>query len=102
MTSFGVGPFQVEPYEPIEQAINIGIAAVSLILLALSLSAYRKTGMRRILYAAAAFGLFAVQRTFEFLEEPLGGVDAPYNDVIVAGITLAILGLFFMAIVTKK
>jgi len=51
----------VEPYEPITQAIKTAIAAFSLLLLALSISAYRKTAFKKILYAAVAFGLFAIQ-----------------------------------------
>jgi len=58
-------------YEGVEQAIKISIAALSLLLLALSLSAYRRTHLRRLLYAAAAFGLFAVQMVVETLEDAL-------------------------------
>jgi hypothetical protein len=91
-----------EPYEPITQAIKIAIAAFSLLLLGLSISAYRKTGLRRLVYAAVAFGLFALQMFFDYLEDAVPGFDTPYADVIFYGITLAILVLFFMAIVRKK
>src|ERR671911_345419 len=80
--AIGIEEAEFEPYEPITQAIQIAIAAFSVLLLALSISAYKKTALRRILYAAVAFGLFAIQMFF--------------------GITLAILVLFFMAIVRKK
>lgn len=93
---------EAEPYEPIEQIIKIGIAAFSLLLLGLSISAYRKTALKGIVYAAVAFGLFAVQLFFEYLEDAVEGFDAPYNDVIFLGMTLAILVLFFMAIVRRK
>jgi ABC-type phosphate transport system permease subunit len=52
------------------------------------------------LYAAAAFGLFAVQTLVEFLEDLLG-VGTSYAPVVTASITLAILVLFFLAIVSK-
>jgi hypothetical protein len=91
-----------EPYEPVAQAIKIAIAAFSLLLLGLSISAYRKTGLRRLVYAAVAFGLFALQMFFDYLEDAVQGFDTPYADVIFFGITLAILVLFFMAIVRKK
>jgi hypothetical protein len=97
-----LGAWQVEPYEPVEQAINIAIAGFALLLLALSLSAYRRTRVRRTLYAAVAFGLFAVQRLFEFLEETVPDLDTPLGDLVVSGMTLAVLVLFFLAIVTKE
>lgn len=93
---------EVEPYEPITQAIQIAIAAFSLLLLGLSISAYKKTALKRILYAAVAFGLFAIQMFFDYLEDAFEAFDTPYTDVIFFGITLAILVLFFMAIVRKK
>ncbi len=93
---------EAEPYQPIEQIIKIGIAAFSILLLGLSISAYRKTALKGIVYAAVAFGLFAVQLFFEYLEDAVEGFDAPYNDVIFLGMTLAILVLFFTAIVRRK
>ena len=93
---------EYEPYKPIEQMIKIGITAFSILLLGLSISAYRKTRLKAIIYAAVAFGLFAVQIFFDYLEDAVEGFETPYNDIIFLGITLAILVLFFMAIVRKK
>jgi hypothetical protein len=93
---------QVEAYEPIEQIIKIAIGAFSVLLLVLSISAYKKTSFKRLLYAALAFGLFAVQMFFEYLGDTVEVFDTPFNDVIFSGITLAILGLFFLAIVRRK
>jgi hypothetical protein len=93
---------EVEPYEPITQAIQIAIAAFSLLLLGLSISAYRKTALKRILYAAIAFGLFAIQMFFDYLEDAVEGFDTAYSDIIFYGITLAILVFFFLAIVRKQ
>jgi hypothetical protein len=90
----------VSAFEGIERVITIAIAALSILLLALSLSAYRRTHVRRLLYAAAAFGLFAVQTLVEFLED-ISGVGGSYAIVITPSITLAILVLFFLAIVSK-
>jgi hypothetical protein len=91
-----------DPYEPIVQVIKIGIAAFSLLLLGLSISAYRKTALKAIIYAAVAFGLFAVQLFFDYLEDALEGWEQPYNDVIFYAMTLAILVLFFLAVVKRK
>jgi hypothetical protein len=93
---------EFEPYEPIEQTIKIGIGVFSLLLLGLSISAYRKTRLKAIMYAAMAFGLFAAQMLFEYLEEAVQGFDSPFNDIIFTGFTLAILVLFFIAIVRRK
>jgi hypothetical protein len=93
---------EVEPYEPITQAIKIAIAAFSILLLGLSISAYKKTSLKTILYAAVAFGLFAIQMFFDYLEDAVEAFDTPYSDIIFFGITLAILVLFFMAIVRRK
>lgn len=100
--SIGIEEVEVEPYEPITQAIKIAIAAFSLLLLALSISAYKKTALKRILYASIAFGLFAIQMFFDYLEDAVEAFDTAYTDIIFFGITLAILVLFFMAIVRKK
>jgi hypothetical protein len=98
----GIQPVELEPFEPITQAIKIGIAAFSLLLLGLSVSAYRKTGLKKLVYAAVAFGLFALQMFVDYLEDAVPGFDTPYSDMIFFGITLAILVLFFVAIVRKK
>ncbi len=98
----GVEQMEVEPYEPITQVIKIAIAAFSLLLLALSISAYRKTAFKKILYAAVAFGLFALQMFVDYLEDAIEAFDTPYTDIVFFGITLAILVLFFMAIVRRK
>jgi hypothetical protein len=98
----GIEQMEVEPYEPVTQAIKIAIAAFSLLLLALSISAYKKTALKRLLYATAAFGLFAIQMFVDYLEDAVEAFDTPYTDIIFFGITLAILVLFFMAIVRKR
>ena len=93
---------EFEPFEPVTQAIKIGIAAFSLLLLGLSVSAYRKTHLKRLVYAAVAFGLFALQMFVDYLEDAVPAFDTPYSDMIFFGITLAILVLFFVAIVRRK
>lgn len=93
---------EFEPYLPIEQAIKVGIAAFSILLAGLSIYAYRKTAIKGIIYAAVAFGLFAAQMLFDYLEDEVEGFDTAYNDIIFLGMTLAILVLFFLAIVWRK
>lgn len=95
-------PTEVDPYEPIVQLIKVGIAAFSLLLLALSISAYRKTSLKGIIYAAIAFGLFSAQLLFDYLEDTILSLEQPINDIIYYALTLAILVLFFFAIVRRK
>lgn len=102
LLSWLIKQLEFDPYEPIAQAIKVGIVVFSVLLAALSLYAYRKTAIRGIIYAAIAFGLFAVQMLFDYLEDAVEGFDTPYNDIIFLGMTLAILGLFFLAIVWRK
>jgi hypothetical protein len=97
-----LGMGEGEPYEPLVQVIKIGIAAFSVLLLGLSLSAYKKTALKGILYAALAFGLFAVQMFFDYLEDAVEGFEQPYSDVIFYAMTLAILVLFFLAVVRRN
>jgi hypothetical protein len=107
----GAGAVQVEDpgltaaqdsYEPVVQLIKIGIAAFSVLLFGLSISAYKKTALKGIIYAAAAFGLFAVQLFFDYAEDAVEGWEQPYNDVIYYAMTLGILVLFFLAVVRRN
>ena len=96
-----VQEIEAEPYEPIELIIKITIGLVSILLLSLSLSAYKKTHQRTIIYAAIAFGLFALQMLLEYLGETVRAFEGPHNDLLFSGMTLAILALFFFAIVRR-
>lgn len=98
----GTGPMEIDPYEPIVQLIKIGIAAFSILLLGLSITAYKRTALKGIIYAAIAFGLFAAQLLFDYMEDAIEGLEQPYNDVIYYAMTLAILVFFFLAIVRRK
>lgn len=75
-------------------------AAFSLILLSLSISAYRKNPQKKLLYAITAFSLFGVFLTYENFEHAFT-LDNPFTDIIIPLSTLAILILFFLA-VTKR
>jgi hypothetical protein len=92
--------------EPIllENALKIIILIFSLVLLALTISAYRKTGLNKILYAALAFGLFAFHASLDFLVDNVNFFEAlqAYIDVLLLAVMLAILTLFFIAIVKRK
>jgi hypothetical protein len=97
------GLFEEEWYDSIESVILAAIGIFSLLLLALSISAYRRTSLKKIIYAAVAFSLFAVQLLLESLEETFGLLEeTPISDILSSSMTLAILVLFFLAIVKKN
>ena len=80
--------------------LNFVVAAFALVLLALSLTAYRRTKMRRLLLVSAAFGMFGAGvalRNVEILYFP--GFDT--DEVLVALFELAALASFFFALVMK-
>jgi hypothetical protein len=93
---------EIEPFEGLENAVALAIGIFSLLLLALSITAYRKTGLRFTIYAIIIFALFAIQQTIEFLEDVFSSLDTPITDVTTSSLTLAILVLFFLAIVRTK
>ena len=93
---------QTDIFENIETTIVAVTGIFSLLLLALSISAYRKTGSKRIIYSAMAFALFGIQLLFESLEDTIEALDTGYGSVITSSMTLAILVLFFLAIVQKN
>jgi hypothetical protein len=93
---------QSELFEGIERTIQAATGIFSVLLLALSISAYRRTGLKKIIFAAVAFALFAVQLLIESLEDTFEVLDTGYGSVITSAMTLAILVLFFIAIVQKK
>jgi hypothetical protein len=93
---------EIEPYEGLENAVALGIGIFSLLLLALSITAYRKTRLKLTIYAIIIFALFAIQQTIEFLEDTFSSLDTPITDVTISSLTLAILVLFFLAIVRTK
>src|ERR1700693_2292703 len=73
-----------------------------IILLALSISAYRKSGLKKIAYAAIAFAPFAIQLFFGILEDTVKSLETVYVNIISYAMTLTILILFLLAIVKRK
>ena len=75
---------------------------LSLLLMALSISAYRNTGLKKIAYAIAAFGLFAGYSFYEYLEVPYEFLESTYSDAISPFMAFGVLILFFLAIAKKN
>jgi hypothetical protein len=71
-------------------------------LLALSISAYRKTGLKKIAYAIVAFALFAAYLFYEYLEGVFTFLRNTYTDIILPSMIFGVLVLFFLAIISKN
>jgi Na+/glutamate symporter len=92
-----------EWYDNVESIILAATGIFSLLLLTLSISAYKRTGIKKIIFAAIAFSLFAIQLILESLEDTIGILeDPPIGDILSSSLTLAILVLFFLAIVRRN
>jgi hypothetical protein len=95
------------PEEELSNSIESIIQAItgifSILLLALSILAYRRSGLKKIIFAAIAFSLFGVQLLLDSMEEAFIVLeDSPILDILSSSMTLAILVLFFLAIVRKN
>ena len=93
---------EVELINTLEGIIYLSSTVLALLLLALSISAYRNTGIKKIKYAIVAFALFAAFLFYEYLEGVFKFLEANYSDLILASITFGVLILFFLAIIRKN
>ena len=84
-----------------EELLNAAIAVFALVLLGLSLSAYRKTRLSRLLLVSAAFGLFAVAVGVNQLDFFVLALSEGTERVVTALLDFFILLLFFLAVVRK-
>jgi len=93
---------EIDSFERLENGIALGIAIFSILLLALSITAFKKTGLKVTIYAIIIFALFVVQQLLDYLDDIFSALDIPIINVIISSLTLAILVVFFLAIVRKK
>jgi hypothetical protein len=98
-SNFTTIPLQLEFIGIVENLESLLIGIFSIILLFLSISTYKKTGLKNILYAATAFALFTFDVFLELIIERYYSVTYPMQDLLHTSITLAILGLFFLSVV---
>lgn len=95
-------PLQIEFIGIVENFETLLIGIFSIVLLLLSISSYKKTKLRNILYAATAFALFAFDMFLELIIERYYSITYPLQDLLHTSIILAILGLFFMSIIKRS
>src|SRR5690242_7906435 len=85
-----------------QHLISLLTGIFSVLLLLLSISSYRKTGLKNILYAVGAFGLFAVRLFIDSFDEIHNILDDNELNLLNSIIILAILILFFLSIVKRN
>ena len=93
---------EFDPFEGVENIIAAAIGVFSLLLLALSITAFRKTRLRLTIYAMIIFALFNIQQLLDYSSNIYSSLYTPITDVVISALTLAILVLFFLAIVKTK
>lgn len=84
-----------------QEVLDSAIAIFALVLLALTLSAYRRTHLKRLLLVSGAFGLFAVEVGIRQLDAFVFALGFQTEQIIVAVMEFIILLLFFLAVVVR-
>ena len=100
---FIIGPLiqQMSISDLVENLLYVAGTIFAAILTALSISAYRNTHLKKLLYAIIAFLLFGIFLFYEYLEYSIP-LDNPFTDILLPSMALSILVLFFLAIVKKR
>ncbi|HET8847982.1 MAG TPA: hypothetical protein VFM20_04245 [Nitrososphaeraceae archaeon] len=84
-----------------DEVVEILVGVFALFLFTLSISSFRTFKLKKMVFAIAAFGLFAVESFIDYLEDVVPLLDAPYVDLILAVISFVILILFFIALIKR-
>ena len=94
---------QIQFFEYLEGLLYFVSGLLSSILLALSIYAYRKKYVKKILFAVMAFAFFSIYLYFEASEVFLPVLASfPIVDLTAAAITTLVLMFFFMAIIIRN
>ncbi|HYY86541.1 MAG TPA: hypothetical protein VE594_05490 [Nitrososphaeraceae archaeon] len=88
-------------FDLLEGLLYAGGAVIAALLFTLSLSAYKNSRLKNLLYAVIAFSLFVIFLIYEYVEHTYT-FDTPVTDIVVPSIVLAILVLFFLAIIKRN
>ena len=86
--------------ELVEMLLYIAGSILSVVLVALSIFSYQKSGLKKLLYAAIAFSLFCAFLIYEGLEY-FYSLDNPFTDIVIPLSGLAIILFFFLAVIKK-
>jgi hypothetical protein len=86
----------------LSESLDFATGIFAAFLLVVSLFAYRRTKLTRLLFVSAAFGLYAFRAILPRLDIYLPSVEATTITVILSSTGFVILALFFVAIVKKN
>ena len=86
----------------IPESLDFATGIFAAVLLVMSLLAYKRTNLTRLVFVSAAFGLYAFRAILPRLEIILPSVEANMIDIMLSSIGFIILALFFVAIVKKR
>jgi hypothetical protein len=92
---------EIETRMDVTEVLELGAGVFAVILFALSLLAYQRTGQRRLLIVSGAFGLYVVKAFFEYLTILMPSLEKSILDLILSAVEFIILMLFFLAIVKR-
>ncbi|MDE1727780.1 MAG: hypothetical protein KGI02_08220 [Thaumarchaeota archaeon] len=84
------------------ESLDFATGIFAAFLLVVSLFAYKRTKMKRLLFVSAAFGLYAFRAILSRLEIILPTMEATTIIIILSSTGFVILALFFVAIVKKN
>ncbi|MDE1826640.1 MAG: hypothetical protein KGH99_04515 [Thaumarchaeota archaeon] len=84
------------------ESLDLATGIFAAVLLVMSLLAYKRTNLKRLVFVSAAFGLYAIRAILPRLEILAPSVEATTIEVILSSIGFVILALFFVAIVKKR
>lgn len=85
----------------VAEIFDFGSGIFAAILFVLSLIAYRKVKLKKILFVAIAFGLFAVHTILSRLDLFMPDIESSLLELMLAITSFIALSLFFLAIVRK-
>jgi hypothetical protein len=85
----------------ITDSISVGVGLFALLLLSISLTAYRRTRVKWMLFVSAGFALFAAKTLVQRIDLILPNADIPSVELSLTIMDLVILLLFFMALVKR-
>ena len=85
-----------------QELLDFAVGAFAILLLFLTISAYRKTRLRRLLIVSVAFALFAVEVAVRQLDVLAVSIGYQNVEVVTSLLDFLILLLFFLAVVVKK
>jgi hypothetical protein len=86
----------------IAEIFDFGSGIFAALLCGLSLVAYKKIKLKRILFVSIAFGLFAIRTIVSHFDLFVPEVESSIIEMILAIMTFVALSLFFIAIVRKE